>query len=182
MEFAKKNGIRIGLIFGIIAVVYSFGAYAIDETLFTKWWLSLLLFVGSLFFFIYAMVQTRKQLGGYITFREAFSAFMIAAIVYLLMSTAANMLLFQVIDTGLADRVKERMIEASLEWFEKMNMPEEAIDEAITKMEEQDQFSIGAQLKSVGMAIVFFAVIAAISAAIVKRNKPEWEAVDKTEE
>jgi hypothetical protein len=73
------------------------------------------------------------------------------------------------------------MIEASLEWFEKMNMPEEAIDEAITKMEEQDQFSIGAQLKSVGMAIVFFAVIAAISAAIVKRNKPEWEAVDKTE-
>jgi hypothetical protein len=178
MEFAKKNGIRIGLIFGLIAVVYSFGAYAIDETLFTKWWLSLLLFVASLFFFIYAMVQTRKQLGGFITFREAFSAFMIPAIVYLFMSTAANMVLFQVIDTELADRVKERMIEASMEWFEKMNMPEDAIDEAITKMEEQDQFGMVAQLRSFGMAIIFFGVIGAIAAAIIKRNKPMFETVD----
>ena len=171
----------MGLIFGIIATVYSFGIYAIDETLFTKWWLSILLFLVSLFFFISAMVKTRKELGGFITFRESFSAFMIAAIIYLGMSTAANLLLFQVVDTELGDRVKERMIVQTTEWFEKMNMPEEAIDEAITKMEEDDQFGVATQLKNILYAIMFFAVIGAISAAIIKRNKPMFEAVDQTE-
>lgn len=178
MEFAKRNGIKAGIIFGIIAVVYAFTVYIVNEAWLAKWWVNTALFVAGLFFFIWAMVKSKRDMGGFITFREAFSAFMIAAIVYMAISTLSNILLFQVIDTELADRTKERIIEQTVSWLEKMNVPEEQLDETIAKMEEDNTFGMGNQLKGFLFGIIFFAVIGAISAAIVNKNKPIWDAID----
>lgn len=178
MEFAKQNGIRAGLIYGLIAVAYTFIVYVINEAWLAKWWMNITLFVVGLFFFIWAMVKTKREMGGFISFREAFSAFMISAIIYIAISTVSNIVLFQVVDSGLADRTKERIIEQTVAWMEKMNVPEDKLEEEIMKMEDQDTFGFANQLKGVLYGIIFYSIIAAIAAAIIKRNKPMWEAVD----
>ena len=175
MEIAKKYGIKYGVIFGIIGVVYAFGAWAINEDIFMEWWVQILLFLAALGFFVAASVQTKKEQGGYATFREAFSAFMIGAIVYMAISTVGGLLLFQVVDTDLGPRLQEKIMVMMEERFENMNMPEEQFEEIMTKMENQDSFSVGAQLKNGLYSLVFFGVIGAISALIIRKNKPEWE-------
>lgn len=182
MEYAKKFGTRFGIYMGIIGVLYSVIIWAIDESLFIKlWWLSLLLFLVALGLFVAAQVQTKKALGGYASFREVFSAFMIGAIVYMLISTAFGLLLFQVIDPDLGPRIKEQTIVFTMERLENMGLPDEALDEQLAKLEEQDQYSVVGQLKSFLMGTLFFAVVGAIASLITRKNKPEWEAVDNTE-
>jgi len=177
----KSNGIKYGVIFALVAIVYSFAVYVIDESFFTNWWISIVLMLGGVALFVVASVKAKSEMGGFITFREAFSAFMIAAIVYILASTLANMLLFHVIDPELGGRIQEMIIELMYERFEKFGMGEEQIAEAIQKMEEQDSFSMKGQLKGIFTGILFFAVIGLISSLIIKKNKPEWETIDNTE-
>lgn len=179
-EIIKKNGIKYGVMFAIIATVYSYAVYVIDESIFTNWWISIILMLGGMALFVVASVKSKTEQGGFITFREAFSAFMIAAIIYLVISTAGNILLFHVIDPGLGARLQEMITELMYERFEKM-MSEEQLAEAMQKMEEQDSFSLTGQLKGVISGILFFAVIGLISALIIRKNKPEWETVDNSE-
>ncbi len=182
MDYAKKFGTRFGIYMGIIGVLYSVIIWAIDEALFIElWWLSILLFLVALGFFVAAQVQTKKALGGYASFREVFSAFMIGAIVYMAISTIFGLLLFQIIDPDLGPRIKEKTIVFTIERLESMNLPEEAIDEQLAKMEEQDQYSVMGQLKSFLIGTIFFAVVGAIASLITRKNKPDWEAVDNTE-
>jgi uncharacterized membrane protein YeaQ/YmgE (transglycosylase-associated protein family) len=131
-------------------------------------------------FFIAAQVQTKKAQGGYASFREMFSAFMIGAIVYMVISTLFGLLLFQVIDTGLGDRMKEKTIVAMSERFESMGMEGEQLDESLAKMEEQDNYSVVGQLKSFLYAILIFGVIGAIASLITRKDKPAFDTVDDT--
>lgn len=175
MEQAKKNGVRYGLIFAAIAVLYSYGGWVFNEAILAKWWLSLVLMLFGMTIFVFASIKTKKDLSGYISFQESFSAFMIASIVYMAIGTVANILLFQVLDTDLGNRLNEYIIIQTLEWFERMNMPEDQIGEALARMEGQDNFSIKAQIKSLFGGILFFAVVGSISSAIIKKKRPMWQ-------
>jgi len=59
--------------------------------------------------------------------------------------------------------------------MEGMGAPAEAVAEGIEKIENQDTFGIGTQLKSLAQSLVFFAVIGLIVAAIMKKNNPDAE-------
>ncbi len=181
-ELVKSNGIKYGGIFAIIAIVYSYAAYIINEDLFTNWWISILLMLSGLVMFVVAVVKTKKDMGGFISFKDAFSAFMVASILYLAAATLANMVLFQIVDTDLGPRLQEKMIEMTYERFESFGMSEEQINEAVIKMEEQDSFSLKGQITGLFSGILFFAVIGLVVALILKKKKPEWEAIDNTDE
>ncbi len=182
MEYAKKFGIRNGVIMAVIGVLYSVVVWAINEDWFIQfWWLSILLFLGAMGFFIAAQVQTKNAQGGYGSFREVFSAFMIGAIVYLGISTVVGLILFQVVDPDMGPRLTEKMIVAMGERFENMGMDQEQIDQQLARMEEQDNWSVWGQIKSALQGIAFFAIIGAISSLIIRKNKPEWDAVDSAE-
>ena len=172
-ELVKKHGLKYGSIFGIIAVVYTIGVYAIDESIFAKWWINLAFTTLGIVLFIIASAKVKKDQGGYISFRDAFSAFMLAVIVYLAIATAGNILLFHVIDTGLGDRVQEIIMENTIGFMERIGADDAAIEEAIEKQEAEDMFAIGQQIKGALYFIIFLAVIGAISSAIIKKQKED---------
>ncbi|MDR1896306.1 MAG: DUF4199 domain-containing protein [Prevotellaceae bacterium] len=116
--------------------------------------------LGSVFIY-------RKQIGGYISYGQAWNFSATVSVVYAFISVVFSLLLTEVIDTGYKKHVLEltrekllengltpQQVEASIKWSEKF-------------MEPTISFFVGL-LTTVIMSIV----IALITSAIVKKNNP----------
>ncbi|MDA8787492.1 DUF4199 domain-containing protein [Schleiferiaceae bacterium] len=179
----KKIAIQFGILSTIFSVLYVLTVYIIDESMFTSQWGGIIVLLLSLVIFVVGVLQFKKQNGGYATFREAFSAFMLPFILATLLGMVFNLTFYNLIDAELAARNGERQFDAMLE------MPEENLDGVMTfmgvssvdelheKIMEQAEMtkSFTGQLKGGGMGIAFFAVLGLIVAAVTKKNRPEFE-------
>ena len=172
-EIIKKNGIKFGVIAGVVALLITAGIYVIDLKLFTAWWLGIISILIYVVLGIVLMVKTKKELQNVYSFKDAFTTYFIYAIIGIAISVTFNILLFNVIDPGAKETVKELSIEAAVEWMKKFNTPTSAIKEAVEKMENQDQFGITEQLKGSIFSIIFSAIFGVILAAIFKSKLKE---------
>ena len=86
-----------------------------------------------------------------------------------MISTAVSIIIFNFIDPDSAIALKELIVEKTISFMEGMGAPAEAIAEGVDKIESQNTFGFGTQLKSLAQSLVFFAVIGLIVAAIMKK-------------
>jgi len=170
-EIVKKNGIQYGVITGIISVLITAGIYAIDLSLFTSMWLGIGLILFYMTMGVLVIRSAKKQLNGNITFKEAFTTFFISLIVGIIISVTFNIILFNFIDPAAKETIKELILKSTAEMMEKFGAKSSDINEAIKKMEEKDQFSIGELLKGSIFNILFSSIYGLILAAIFK-TKP----------
>lgn len=171
-QIVRSQGITNGLILGFIFALFTTYGYAIDMSFFTSWWLMILSFLAMIIVGIMAIINSKKILGGFISFKDAFTAFFITAALGLLISTLLGILIFNVIDPGSKEILKELTIEKTTEVMEQFNVPEDVMDEALAEVEEKDSFSIGAQFKNYFFALAIYAFIGLIIALIFKKNDP----------
>ena len=174
-EIIKNNGIKFGLIISSISILYSMSAYLFDEELFANFWMGAIILISFFALMLVSVVSTKNQLGGYITFKEAFSAFAFTGIVNIAITLMFNILLFHVIDTELAGRIVELTVEKTGEMMEKFGTPDEAIDEALDGIREGDNYAIGSLFKGSLYSIIFIAILGAVVAAFMKRPKPIFQ-------
>lgn len=169
-----NSAIKYGAIMGLVGVGYSTVLYMLGPEVMmgSMSYVGLVITIGL---FVYFGFQLRKDNGGFITFGEAFKG----AFVMILVSGAINImfsaLLFNVIDPELADVVKQLTIERMESMFESFNMDQEAIDQAMIGLEEQD-FGMGLKNAAIGFFVnygAFGAIGALILAAIVKKQDPQ---------
>ncbi len=173
-EIIKKNSSKFGLIMAGLMISYTLLAYIVDEGLFVNMILGIFLIIGSIAIFVISAVQIKKGLGGYITFKEAFSGFMLTYIIYAVVTTVFSILLFNFIDPDFAERLKDLTLEKSVEMMESFGMTEEQITTSLADQESVDKFSIGSQFKSFLMGIVMYSILGLITAAVIKKNRPEF--------
>lgn len=171
----KKHAIKFGVISALIGIVYSIIAYVFDETLFVNWWFGIAIIVVSLVILGISISSVKKEQGGFISFKEAFSTFVITWVISAVLSTSFNFILFNLIDPDFQERITELTIEKTAGFMERMGTPEETIDEAIKGIEEQDNYSIGGLLRGFVYSTLFMSVIGLIYAAVMKKNKPIFE-------
>lgn len=170
----KSNASRFGLIAAAISVGYTLLAYLVDITLMVNYFAGIGLWIVGLIIFILAVSRAKKQMGGFITFRDAFSTFILAYIIFALISTSFNILLFGVIDTAAAEEIRELTIEAQVELMENIGAPEDQIEENIQMLEEGNPYGIGSLVQGFFWGIVIYAIIGLIVAAIMKKNPPAY--------
>jgi tetrahydromethanopterin S-methyltransferase subunit F len=84
-----------------------------------------------------------------------------------------SFLIFNVIDTGAAETLKQKTIEQTVQMMEGFNAPVDAIDKTVEQMESQNQFGIVGILKSLAFQLVLFSIIGLIAAAAMKKNNPD---------
>ncbi|MDX5449205.1 MAG: DUF4199 domain-containing protein [Bacteroidota bacterium] len=183
----KQNGMKFGGIIAIISIVYYLLAYVMDESLFVtpyQW----LLRIGYLVLLIIGVTQARKAMGGYISFRDAFSTYMIGALINILATFVVTSLLYYVVDPELPERIKDLSIQQAVDMAESFGAPPEQIDQIIEKSEEQaaERMGFTSQLMGVAFSIVGNAILALIIAAFFKKVPPavivESEPADSGEE
>jgi hypothetical protein len=173
-EIIKKNGVSFGIITGVVGALITTLIYAIDLKLFTAWWVGILSFSFYIIIGIVLLSKTKKELKGIFSFKDAFTTYFISAVVGVLISVTFNIILFNFIDPSAKESIKELTIKYAVEMMQKFGTPSSAINEAVKKLQENDQFSIIELLKGSVFTIVFYALIGLLLGLIFK-SKPTQE-------
>jgi hypothetical protein len=172
-EIIKKNGISFGIITGVVASLITATIYSIDLHLFTAWWVTVLSISVSIIIAIVLLTKTKKELNGVFPFKDAFTTYFISAVIGILISVIFNIILFNFIDPSAKDAIKEITIKYAVEMLQKFNTPASAINEAVKKMQESDQFSIIELLKGSAFSMIFSALFGLLLALVFKSKSTQ---------
>ncbi|MBD3582789.1 DUF4199 domain-containing protein [Flavobacterium selenitireducens] len=168
----KKNGTTYGIILGVIGILTTTLIYVFQ--LYTAWWVSLLSFVISIVMYCMMLSKTKKEMGGVYSFKDAFTTFFIAAVIAVLIGTIYNVVLYNFVDPGAKEVVKEESIKATVSILEKLGTPNSEINKAVEKLEGEDQFSIGALITNAAIITAISCILGLILALIFK-SRPTYK-------
>lgn len=168
----KSISLNQGIILGVILTVITVLIYAFSIDLFTEWWLGILLFLVILVFGIIAAVKVRKALGGFMSFKEAFTSYFITVAIGTLISTIVGVVIFAFVDPDAAQYLNEKIIEMTMQTMENFGAPQDSINEAIASMEGKNNFSAGMQFQSYVIRLLILSVIGLIVGVSLKKNDP----------
>ena len=116
--------------------------------------------------------KTKKQMGT-MTFKEGFTVYFLAALIGTFISKIYEYILFNFIDTEAKETIKEITMKYTAEMMEKFGTPAAAVNEAMQKMAETDNYSIGNVLFGLAIGLVFQAIFGLILAAIFKSKSSQ---------
>ncbi|MGJ8666291.1 MAG: DUF4199 domain-containing protein [Patiriisocius sp.] len=168
----KQTSTQYGLVLGGILSLITITMYALNPELFVKWWVGIITIILVVAVGIVSTAKSKSNLGGFMTFKEAFSAYFITVAIGLFIATVVGILIFNVIDPEMATYINERAVEVTREFMEKFNTPEADMNAAIAEMQKTDNFSIANQAKSYVFGLVFQAVLGLLIGLIFKRKDP----------
>ncbi|MCT4625197.1 MAG: DUF4199 domain-containing protein [Schleiferiaceae bacterium] len=171
----KKYGIKYGGIAISVGILYFLIAYIFNEQLFANWWMGILLLIFNFVMMVMAVVAMKKEQGGFISYKEAVSVFSFSYIVVAIINLVFSLLMFHVVDPGLADRVMEISIEMAVSMSERFGAPEEQIQAQIDQMKEADTYGVYGLFKTAMWGIIIYTVLGLIVAAFMKKDKPVFE-------
>lgn len=169
------HNLRYGLYLGLITVAFSVAIVLIDHSLLQETAVSLIPFVLTVAILVIAGRDLKAQQEGYLSFKEAFlSSFIIYAIAGAII-VIYQILLYNVFAPEIAESLQKETLNQQVAVAEMMGMSDQEIDQMAAEAQETNIFSPGWQLVAYGGSLLFGLAIAAIIAAIVKKNKPEFE-------
>lgn len=169
----KSSSINYGIYLGVILVLYTVLCYAFKIEFLVNFWMNLLVLpVIIIGFGIVSSAKAKSLLGGFMSFKEAFTAYFIPVAIGVIISTTVSVILFNFIDPDAAVQLKELVMTKTQSFMEGMGAPSDQINEALSQMEEQETFAIGTQLRSLAQSLIFFTVIGLIVALIMKKKDP----------
>jgi hypothetical protein len=169
------HNLRYGLYLGLISVAFSVAVVVIDYTLLQETAVSLIPFVLTIAILVIAGRDLKEKQGGYLSFKEAFlSSFIIYAIAGAII-VVYQILLFNVFAPEIAEYRQKETTNQQVAVLEMMGMSDEEIDRAVAESQETNFFSPLWLIFQYFGNLLWGLVICAIIAAIVKKNKPEFE-------
>ncbi len=167
-EIIKKNGIKFGVISAVISIVVTVLMYTIDINLFANSWIGIAMIIFYIGLGIYVVSISKKEMGGIINFKEAFTAYFIYCTIGIVIANIFNYILFNFIDTGAKEQILEITINKTVEMMQKFDTPKDVLKETIKGMKENDQYSLSNILKGSAFSIIFSSIIGLIVAAVMK--------------
>jgi len=171
----KSIGLNYGLYLGAFFILITGIIYAVDLDIFLNWWLRILFFIIAIGTGVVAAMKIRSQLGGYISFKDAFTGFFLTMVVSTVLSTIVSIVLFAVIDPEAAQYLNEQILIQTKEMMERWNTPQEIMISELEKARDKDNFSVGNQSFGMLISFIFYAIFGLIVALIVKRKNPDEE-------
>lgn len=169
-----NNAVKHGVILSAISIVLTLAYYVIDYTLLASIKIALLSLVIFLGYGIYAGIGYRKEIGGFISFKNAFIHGFVIFALSAFISTGFNILLHTVIDPELGSKLTDVTVANTEEMMRSFGMPEDKMDEALEKArtDSAERYTVGGLALGYVFAVIFCAIFALISGAIVKKNQP----------
>jgi hypothetical protein len=174
-ETIKKNAIKYGIITALISVFATTIMYSIDLGLFVNMWIGFGLLGVFLIIGIILLFNTKKDLQGNLSYKEAFTTYFISALIGVTVSTLFSILLFNVIDTDARDQVSELFIKSQVKMMQKFGVPSKAINETITQLKENSQFSFKGLITGFFQSILGSIIFGLILAAFFKTRRSSQE-------
>src|SRR5690606_711482 len=180
-EEVKKEGIKYGIYLGIISLVISIvSMYVLVNS--SDFKISSII-TGSISFVLmialsaYFAVLLRRVAGGFWNFSQALKGIFIMLAITVIISTVGGAL-FNLVNPEPQQIVFDKTINLTIETMESIGADDDLIDKQVADLEQQRdelrKFSIGQNLKGLGVALIMYFIFALILAAILKREKPAF--------
>lgn len=173
----EKSGwpvwLKWGLISGALQIAFVVIQYVIDPALMIAWWNSLLSIGLLVALMVGAAMEYRDREGGWMSYGTSVWLMFRVCMLGSLLSVAFMGLLYNVIDKGLDERMKEITLEQMEQMLEKFDVPSEQIEEQMEAIEERDfSQTPRALITSWMISVVFGLFLALIASAFTKKNEP----------
>src|SRR5690606_31480436 len=170
-----NHALKWGGIFAGISIVVVMLIYAIDYTMMAGFTFMLIMLAVGLGFVIYAGINYRNEIGGYIAFGKAYLHGFAVCAVGGIVTTLFNLLLYKVIDPELAQNLTEAIISNTESTMQRFGAPQDSIDQTIDKMREDmpNNFSAFGLIKGYFTSLIWYAILSLITGLVVKKNQPE---------
>jgi Protein of unknown function (DUF4199) len=150
----------IGIISAILSGMLGLGAMTIVLTVAS--------FAAYIYVLILAVRADRdEQLGGFASFKRVFMVAFGVILLSALVSTIFNFVYMNYLNPSSADAA----LEMTRSMMEKMNLPEDAVEKALDDAAASMKSPMNI-VKTMGSAVVFGAIIAAIYGAVMKKERP----------
>lgn len=169
-----KHAIRSGAIMGGISIVITLLVYLVDYSVLVDWKYGLIMIAIFLGLVIYAGINYRTQIGGFISYGRAFQHGFITLAVGGFIGILFSILLYQVIDTEMPQKLTDASVEKTAAMMQSFGAPEDKTEEALDKMRDEmpARFGVLGQIKTYLFALIAYVVISAITSLIVRKNQP----------
>ncbi len=170
----KSSALNYGIITGIAITVIYVLLYVVKIELLASFAFGLIILLALLVIGFVSTAKAKKINGGYLTFKEAFSAFIIPFIIGLAIPTIFLYLLFNFIDADAAEMLKEISLEKAEEMMRKFGAPESDIETALEEASSKNSYSLGNMGMQYAGTVIFGSVIGLIAALTMKKKKEEY--------
>lgn len=172
----ERPVIKWGLFLGGVNVLYILLLYIVDVSLLVSFWNSLIAFALTVVFMVLAMREQRNLNGNVLAYGNAVVLGIGVGVLSSIVGVAFNGILYNVIDPGLAETMKELTIEKTASMMEGFGASEADVEKALENMDtrsfEQDFRSMATALM---VSAIFSAFVALIVGAFMKRNPDIFE-------
>ena len=182
MNKDNSLAIRFGLIAGLLVTLLYFGSWAAGIKVFGNfliWYTWLPVIFGII---LIGAFQRRKQLGGYMSFKEGLVFAFLAYVIYEVFYAVATLVLFRLIDPQLQDKVFIHVMEVTRNVMESVGAEDSQIEDTLKKAQEsnEESYTIKQIILGFGMSLIWDFIKSLIIALISQRKKPEFGNVRDT--
>ncbi|MBJ2175311.1 DUF4199 domain-containing protein [Aureibaculum sp. A20] len=180
----KKIGVNFGLILALLLSLPTLLAYAVSADILVNWWTLIFVFFAVIICGLLVIGYSKKAQEGFISFKDAFTAFFVMLIIAISISTVISIVIFNVVDPEFKNVIKQKnieLVEGQRDWImsKMVNSTEDEIDDMnaqfdknLEEMNSKDQYSVGNQIQGLFVFTVFFSVFGLLLAAILKKKEP----------
>jgi len=170
-----QHAIKWGLIVGGISIALTCVIYAIDYALLANWKTGISFFVMFIGLAIYAGINYRNEIGGFLSYGKAFQHGFVLMAISGLVSAVFMIILYNVIDPELPEKLTKVGIENAQAMMESFGLPEDQMDKAMedTRKRTENQYTVSGTAMGYGIGLIIYAVLSLITAIFVKKNEPE---------
>lgn len=173
-----KNGLMFGLIVGLVYCVSIFLRYnMVSSGPIMIGVIAFVFYLGVIGLLVFCGIKRRRELGGFISLKDAFQTIFVAVLIGELIYLIFNFIYLKYIDPTYAEKFM-RVMET---WIENSGLSDAKKDETLEKMREQMQIQAdkGLTLKGAGVSYLIWVcvtgVIGFIVSLIIKKRKPVFD-------
>ena len=166
-----REGVKIGLINGAIALLLMYGSYFAGlDTFVTIQFISKFIPYMMIILIIYGL-QLRKRNGGYLAFKDGIKYSFMSYVIVAVLVAIGTYILFNLIDKDLTQKSFDLSLEKMKSTFTNMGMKEDEIEKAMGKREAQ-KTDFPTIFLGTGFGLIWDFVVSLIVALIIRREKP----------
>ena len=163
--------LRYGIIYGLVSIVFSLvNYYVVSMGLGT---MSIISFIIMIVILVIVGRAQRQENNDILPYGEALKTTFLTGLVGVVISTLFTIILVNLIDPSLVEKLTEMGMDAARSMMEAVGMPEDKLAEAMEKAEEEsvNGFTPTKQLLSIFQSVIFVLIVAAIVSIFIKKDE-----------
>lgn len=169
----NKSGMTNGFLLGGVLSLLVLFISIFNPTLFTQWWVGVVIFILGLAGGIVSVATLKKLLNGFISFRQAFQVYFITIAVGLFIGMLTGILIFRVINPEIAVVVQEKNVKITEGFMQKMEIPQSEIEKQTAEIQQTENQSLGSHFKTYFYGLTFMSVFGLLVALNFRRKSPD---------